>query len=65
MKTPTSKRPSMRQAHKRLITTLGDLIAAAYEAVDDLGPQKHKAAEALLTRSPLARSLHPHVRFVR
>jgi hypothetical protein len=65
MKNPGSKRPSIRHAPKKLITTLGDLIAAAYEAVDGFGPQRAEAAKALLTRSPLARSIHPHVRFVR
>ena len=50
---------------RRLSTTLGELISAAYEAVPGLGPQRLERALRLLTRSPLARQISPHVEFVR
>jgi hypothetical protein len=51
-------------ATRRLVTTLGELISAAYEAVPGFGPQRAERARTLLTRSPLARHLSPHVEFV-
>ncbi len=50
---------------KRLVTTLGDVISAAYEAVPGIGDKKLERALTLLTRSPLARQMSPHVEFVR
>ena len=50
---------------KKLTTTLGDVISAAYEAAPGLGTKKLERVLALLTRSPLARHLSPHVEFVR
>jgi hypothetical protein len=50
---------------KRVVTTLGDLIAAAYEAADGLGLQKIERAAEILTASPLARRMSRHVQFVR
>ncbi|HLE42952.1 MAG TPA: hypothetical protein VJB36_02955 [Methylomirabilota bacterium] len=50
---------------KRLVTTLGELISAAYEAAPGVGDKKTERALTLLTRSPLARHLSPHVEFVR
>lgn len=64
MKT-TRRRRSLRNAPKRVVTTLGDLISAAYEAVPGMGEKKLEQALNLLTRSPLARHIHPHVEFVR
>ncbi len=52
-------------AKKRLTTTLGDIISAAYEAVPGMGEKKLDRALKLLTRSPLARHMYPHVEFVR
>jgi len=52
-------------AHRRLSTTLGELISAAYDAVPGLGAQRLERALRLLTRSPLARHMSPHVEFVR
>ena len=60
------RRNSARQpAPHRLVTTLGEVISAAYEAVPGMGAQRVELALALLTRSPLARHMSPHVRFVR
>jgi hypothetical protein len=53
------------RAKKRYVTTLGDVIAAAYEAVPGLGAKKVERALTLLTKSPLARQMSPHVVFVR
>jgi hypothetical protein len=50
---------------KRFTTTLGDVISAAYEAVPGMGDKKIERALQLLTRSPLARHMSPHVEFVR
>ena len=52
-------------ASRRLVTTLGELISAAYEAVPGFGDQRRERALTLLTRSPLARHISPHVEFVR
>jgi hypothetical protein len=64
MKTRDS-RTSRRRARRRLVTTLGDLITAAYDAVPGMGTQRVERALTLLTRSPLARHISPHVEFVR
>lgn len=53
------------KSKKRLTTTLGDIISAAYEAVPGIGDKKLERALTLLTRSPLARHMYPHVEFVR
>ena len=58
-------RGSTAKSGKRLNTTIGDLISAAYEAVPGMGDKKLERALKLLTRSPLARHLSPHVEFVR
>jgi hypothetical protein len=58
-------RPSLRSTHRRRIITLGDLISAAYDAAPGLGRARLERAMAILTRSPLARHLSPHVEFVR
>ena len=56
---------SKRSAPRRLVTTLGDLISAAYETAPGFGTQRIERALTLLTRSPLARHISPHVEFVR
>ncbi len=53
------------RSKKRVTTTLGDIISAAYEAVPGMGQKKLDRALTLLTRSPLARHMYPHVEFVR
>ena len=64
MKT-TKPSSTKRSAPRALVTTLGDLISAAYDAAPGVGTQRLQLAMALLTRSPLARQLHPHVVFTR
>jgi len=56
---------SRRSVPRRLVTTLGELISAAYDAVPGFGTQREERALVLLTRSPLARHMSPHVVFVR
>jgi hypothetical protein len=56
---------STRRSPRAMVTTIGELISAAYETVPGAGAQKLERALKLLTRSPLARQLHPHVVFVR
>ena len=58
-------RTAARNASRKLVTTLGDLISAAYDAVPGGDSAKLERALRLLTRSPLARQIHPHVEFVR
>ncbi len=65
MKTRHGPRSSKRSAPRRLVTTLGELIAAAYETAPGMGAQRIERALTLLTRSPLARHMSPHVEFVR
>jgi hypothetical protein len=65
MKTRNGPKATKRSAPRRLVTTLGDLISAAYEAAPGMGTQRLERALTLLTRSPLARRLTPHVVFVR
>jgi len=50
---------------RRFVTTLGDVISAAYDAAPGFGDKKLERALTLLTRSPLARHMSPHVEFVR
>jgi hypothetical protein len=47
------------------VTTLGELISAAYETAPGFGTQRLERALTLLTRSPLVRHMSPHVEFVR
>ena len=67
MKVQVRRRRSSRSSNVsgRLVTTLGELISAAYEAVPGIGDQRLERALQLLERSPLARSISPHVEFVR
>ncbi len=65
MKTRNGRKASKRSAPRRLVTTLGDLITAAYDAAPGMGSQRLERALTLLTRSPLARHITPHVEFVR
>jgi hypothetical protein len=60
---PTHK--TRTSAPRAMVTTIGDLISAAYDAVPGAGAKKVERALQLLTRSPLSRQLHPHVVFVR
>lgn len=65
MKSKRHGKSTKRSAPRRLVTTLGDLITAAYDAAPGMGAQRIERALTLLTRSPLARHISPHVEFVR
>ncbi|HTP26216.1 MAG TPA: hypothetical protein VMK12_11215 [Anaeromyxobacteraceae bacterium] len=60
-----SRRQAVAALPKHVVTTLGDLISAAYEAADGLGKQRLERAAVLLSASPLARRMSRQVRFVR
>jgi hypothetical protein len=51
-------------AHRRIVLTVGELIAAVYEATPGLGAKKLARAKEVLTHSALADHLNPHLRFV-
>ncbi|HTN50921.1 MAG TPA: hypothetical protein VML50_00855 [Anaeromyxobacter sp.] len=65
MKTRARNLTRRTGAPRRLVTTLGELVSAAYEAVPGIGARKRQQALVLLTRSALARHMSPHVVFVR
>jgi hypothetical protein len=65
MNTRHGTKRTKRSAPRRLVTTLGELISAAYEVAPGMGAQRLERALTLLTRSPLARHINPHVEFVR
>ncbi len=50
---------------KRIVTTLGDLISAAYEAADGFGREKVERAAEILTAAPVSRRLSRQLQFVR
>ncbi len=50
---------------KKIVTTLGDLISAAYEAADGFGKQKVERAAEILTDTAVARRLSRQLLFVR
>ncbi len=58
------KRTQQKGAQRRVVTTLGEVIAAAYEAVPGIGTERLERAMRLLTRSPLARALSAQLQFV-
>ncbi len=59
------RRSAIQNAPRKLVVTIGDLISAAYEAVPGIGHQRAERALRLLTESPLARHISPHLEFVR
>ncbi len=60
-----TKRRRVSRMPKRIVTTLGDLISAAYDAADGLGLQKIERAAEILTAAPLARRMSRQLQFVR
>ncbi|HET7752807.1 MAG TPA: hypothetical protein VFK85_02770 [Anaeromyxobacteraceae bacterium] len=63
MKHPRRKKLSHLPRH--IATTVGDLVAAAYECAHGSGSRRLEEAAQLLTESPLARSLSRPVVVVR
>ncbi len=60
-----SRRNAVARLPKRIVTTLGDLISAAYDAADGFGSQRLERAAVILSSLRLARRLSPQLRFVR
>ena len=60
-----TRRQMVAKLPARIVTTLGDLISAAYEAADGFGTQRIDRAAQLLSESPLARKMSRHLQFVR
>ena len=63
--TKMKSRRDVAKLPRKIVTTLGDLIAAAYDAAGGFGPQREERAAVLLTASPLARRLSKQLQFVR
>ena len=63
MKTSRHAAPTRRS--RKIVTTLGELIAAAYGAAEGEGLQRQERAAALLSESPLARGFSRRLLFVR
>ena len=53
MKTP--RQPAPAKLPKKIVMTLGDLVAAAYEASEGFGRQRAERAARLLAESALGR----------
>jgi hypothetical protein len=65
VKTPSSRRHHATRIPRAIVTTIGELISAAYETVPGMGREKAERAMELLTRSPISRHVHPHLVFVK
>ncbi len=59
------RRTTVVRLPARIVTTLGELIAAAYDAADGFGAERRNRAADILTASPLARRLSRQLQFVR
>ncbi len=58
------RRQAVTRLPKRVVTTLGELIAAAYEAAPGFGLRRMEQAAVILANPRLARSLSRRVSFV-
>jgi hypothetical protein len=61
----TRRRNAVAKLPRRIVTTIGDLVSAAYEVADGFGTDRLDRAAELLTASPLARRLSRQLQFVR
>lgn len=61
----TRRRHAMAKLPTRIVTTIGDLVSAAYDAADGFGADRLDRAARILTASPLARRLSRPLQFVR
>jgi hypothetical protein len=61
----TRRHSAPTRSPRTTVTTLGDLIAAAYNASEGSGLERAERAARLLTASPLARRCSRRLRFVR
>ena len=60
-----SRRSAVAKLPKHIVTTLGDLISAAYDAADGFGKQTVERAAQILTNGAVARRLSRQLQFVR
>ena len=60
-----ARHASATPTSKTIVTTLGELIAAAYAASDGSGRERAERAALLLTHPSVARRCSRQVRFVR
>ncbi len=59
-----SRRSSVAKFPKKIVTTLGDLVSAAYDAADGFGRQRIERAASILSAPQLARRMNRHLKFV-
>jgi class 3 adenylate cyclase len=60
-----SRHKNLSRHPRTVITTIGDLVTAAFDAAGGDGPERNERAAALLCSSPLARRLSRQLRFTR
>ena len=60
-----ARRKKLSQLPRHVVTTVGDLVAAAYECAHGSGRRRLEEAAQLLTAPPLAHSLSRRVVVVR
>jgi hypothetical protein len=63
--TTTRRHATPIPSSKKIVTTLGELIAAAYASSEGAGRARAERAALLLTQSGLARRYGRQLRFVR
>ena len=59
-----SPRSAVAKLPKKIVTTLGDLVSAAYDAAGGFGSQRLERAARILSAPPLARRMSRHLKFV-
>ncbi len=59
-----SRRSAVAKLPKKIVTTLGDLVSAAYEAADGLGERRLERAASILSAPQLARRMSRQLKFV-
>jgi hypothetical protein len=61
---PKSRRNAVAKFPKKIVTTLGDLVSAAYDAADGFGRQRIERAARILSAPELARRMNRQLKFV-
>jgi hypothetical protein len=59
-----SPRSAVAKLPKQIVTTLGDLVSAAYEAADGFGRQRIERAASILSAPQLTRRMSRQLKFV-
>jgi hypothetical protein len=60
-----TRRHAVVRLPKKIVTTLGDLVSAAYDAADGYGRRKVERAAQILTAPGIARRMNRQLQFVR